>query len=467
MIHIQNVSFSYDDGESNLEKIQLAAAPGECILLCGASGCGKTTITKLVNGLIPHFEEGHLEGRAVVAHMVVGDTPLYQLSQKVGSVFQNPKSQFFNIDSDSELAFGLENCGTAPDLIRSRVDTVTKELEIQHLLHRNVFSMSGGEKQSLAFASVYAMNPQVYVLDEPSANLDTAATQHLRNQIKAIKAQGKTILIAEHRLYYLADLIDRAVYIESGRIRNIYTREAFLALSENERHSLGLRTIQPPEQKVIAPPPVSGALEIRDLTVKYKKETVISHLSFSASKGKVLGIVGHNGAGKSTLMRCIAGLIKPASGQILFEGKPLKEKARNKLCYMIMQDVNHQLFGDSVWNECTLSRGEEGHEEEITQALKAYDLLEFRDKHPMSLSGGQKQRLAIATGVAAGKEVLLFDEPTSGLDYSHMKAVSKTLRDLSHAGHVVIVITHDQELINDTCDQILDLNHLPRKECSL
>ena len=464
MIDIQNVSFSYEEGMETLSNINLHISQGECVLLCGASGCGKTTITKLINGLIPHFETGRLEGNTLVKGASVADTPLYVLSQTVGSVFQNPKSQFFNIDSDSELAFGLENNGVAPEEIRSRVREVTRQLQIQSLLHRNVFAMSGGEKQSLAFASVYAMNPDIYVLDEPSANLDAAATEHLRQQIQTIKAQGKTIVIAEHRLYYLADLIDRAIYISGGTIQHEYTRQQFLVLTEQQRHSLGLRTIQPPILKRFTPPPTSGALEIRNLTVKIKKKIIFEHLCFSASPGKVLGITGHNGAGKSTLLRCIAGLQKEASGEILLSGTPLKRKTRNRLSYMIMQDVNHQLFGDSVWNECLLSCTGAVNEPDICVALQDYHLLDKKEQHPMALSGGQKQRLAIVTGILAEKKILTFDEPSSGLDYAHMKLVSKTLRGLAEAGHLVLVITHDQELLNSTCDQVFHMGNTTSKE---
>ena len=425
MVEIEHVSFSYGNEENskNLTDIDFMIHSGECVLLCGASGCGKTTITKLVNGLIPHFQEGKLEGCTRVDGMEVKDLPLYELSQKVGSVFQNPKSQFFNIDSDSELAFGLENNGVDPSIIRERLDRVVKDMNIQHLLHRNVFSMSGGEKQTLAFASVYAMNPDVYVLDEPSANLDQKATENLREQIRMIKEQGKTIIVAEHRLSYLADLIDRAVLIQNGKIRKEYTREAFLQIPEPERHKMGLRTVFPQTCRITERAKETGVLQVKNLTVKRKKKIIFENLSFAVSPGMVLGILGHNGAGKSTLLRCIAGLQKEASGEIFYEGKKLSRKQRNKLCYMM--------------------------------ALDEFHLLELKEKHPMALSGGQKQRLAIVTGILAGKKVLMFDEPSSGLDYEHMCRVSSTLRKLSDAGCMVLVVTHDLELLNRTCDQIL------------
>ena len=187
---------------------------------------GKTTVTKLINGLIPHFVEcGVLSGQVFVNELEVPKTEMYRLAEEVGSVFQNPKSQFFNIDSDSEITFGLENAGVEPKKIKERYDATVSALKIRPLLGRNIFSMSGGEKQSLAFASVYAMNPSVFVLDEPTANLDADAIETLRGQILQLKKEGRTVVIAEHRLYFLMDLIDRAVFYPRWKDRaNIFWR---------------------------------------------------------------------------------------------------------------------------------------------------------------------------------------------------------------------------------------------------
>lgn len=459
MVDIKQVDFSYHGEETHgsLHRIDIQVRPGECVLLCGKSGCGKTTITKLINGLIPHFNDGDLSGETIVDNMAVADTPMYRLSEKVGSVFQNPKSQFFNIDSDSELAFGLENNGIAPDIIRRQVDKTVRDLHIEHLLHRDIFSMSGGEKQTLAFASVYAMNPEIYVLDEPSANLDRASTLTLGEQLKYIKEQGKSIIIAEHRLYYLTDIIDRAVFIVDGRIVKEYSRKEFLDLTDEERCRMGLRTLRQKNPSCSIIQREGGELEVKNLCVKDKKHTIFENISFSVSAGEILGVLGTNGAGKTTLMRCLAGLLKEYSGQVLYHGKPMKPKERNAACYMIMQDVNHQLFGESVWNECELSRDDNITDEEIENALSDFDLISFKDKHPMALSGGQKQRLAIVTGIVAGKKILIFDEPTSGLDYDHMCVVSQTLKDLAKSGHIVFVVTHDMEFLEITCDRVVQV----------
>ena len=459
MITIDNVSFGYSSEKDTLKNINLHVEAGECILLCGKSGCGKTTVTKLVNGLIPHFaENGRLEGQVFAAGMEVANTELYELSKKIGSVFQNPKSQFFNLDSDAELAFGLENIGAQPEYMRKRLQATVYELQIERLTRRGIFTMSGGEKQALAFGSVYAMNPDIYVLDEPTANLDQDAVAILRRQLGEIKRQGKTILIAEHRLYFLTDLIDRAVYMENGEIAGIYTRDEFFALSDEQRIRMGLRTLRTTAfQKADSPMREGGhVLTIKDLCCEIKGSRVFDHVSFHAGSGEIIGITGNNGAGKSTLMRCICGLAREKSGSVSLDGRPLTQKQRNQGCFCVMQDVNHQLFSDSVWNECALTAGED-NAAEIETVLRAFDLLECKDAHPMALSGGQKQRLAIACGVLSGKNILVFDEPTSGLDYEHMTAVAGTIRQLAEKEHIILIVTHDMEFLNCACDRILTL----------
>lgn len=457
MIGINNVSFSYKEREETLHDINLHVNKGECILLCGESGCGKTTVTKLMNGLIPHFtEDAILQGDVRVDSYTVPETELYELAKHVGSVFQNPKSQFFNLDTDSELAFGLENEGVAPEMMKERIEETVQSLGIQKLLNRNVFSLSGGEKQTLAFASVYAMKPDIYVLDEPTANLDVETTRKLRQQIKLLKEQGHTIVIAEHRLYFLTDLIDRAVYFQNGEIKKIFSGEEFQALKEEDRKEMGLRELVQTElllPKARETDDGKGFL-VKNLVCGYSKEPdVLRNVSFAALPGEVLAITGANGAGKTTLTRCLCGLLKEREGKITFYGQQLRHKQRQKHCFLVMQDVNHQLFCDSVWNECEQAGG--GDNNQIEEILQKFDLLSFKARHPMALSGGQKQRLAVATALLSGKEILIFDEPTSGLDYRHMQEVSQVIRDLARLGKIVIVVSHDQEFMQATCDRVL------------
>ena len=286
MISIDRVSFGYGEAQETLSQVSAAIAPGECVLLCGASGCGKTTVTKLINGLIPAFTPGcRLEGQVAVDGLDPGTTPMYELARKVGSVFQNPKSQFFNLDTDSELAFGLENEGRPPEEIRKRVADTVDALHLQDLQARSIFSLSGGQKQLLAFGSVYAMGPEIFVLDEPTANLDQDAIARLHDQIAGLKRQGRTVVIAEHRLYFLTDLIDRALYLRDGVLERTFTREQFCALTDGEREALGLRTLIPAACTLppVAPAGVNKGLSVEGLTCAYRNEpAVFQDLSFSS-----------------------------------------------------------------------------------------------------------------------------------------------------------------------------------------
>lgn len=460
MISIDNVSFGYGEAQETLSQVSAAIAPGECVLLCGASGCGKTTVTKLINGLIPAFTPGcRLEGRVEVDGLDPGTTPMHELARKVGSVFQNPKSQFFNLDTDSELAFGLENEGRTPEEIRKRVSDTVDALHLQELQARNIFSLSGGQKQLLAFGSVYAMGPEIFVLDEPTANLDQDAIARLHDQIAGLKRQGRTVVIAEHRLYFLTDLIDRVLYLRDGVLERTFTRKQFFALTDGEREALGLRTLIPAGCTLPAAAPAGAkeGLSVEGLTCAYRKEPpVFQALSFSARPEEVVAITGPNGVGKTTLSRCLCGLIREQAGQIALNGRPLNRKKRQKAAFCVMQDVNHQLFSDSVWGECRMS-APDAPDSSLKGVLDSLHLLPFRERHPMSLSGGQKQRLAVATALLSEKPILIFDEPTSGLDYARMVEVSGVIRSLAQQGRIVLVVTHDQEFLQRACDRVLRL----------
>lgn len=221
MIEFKDVAFQYEQGSSKgkIENINLTIHDGEVVLICGESGCGKTTLTRLINGLIPHYYEGTLTGQTIVEGIDVKNVSLYALSGVVGSVFQNPRTQFFTVDTTSEIAFGCENLAIDADEINLRIEKTVGALKIEDLLNRSLFALSGGEKQKIACASVSAMEPDIFVLDEPSSNLDIKSIRELKDVLRKWKAQGKTIVIAEHRLYYLMDIADRVLYMQGGQIK--------------------------------------------------------------------------------------------------------------------------------------------------------------------------------------------------------------------------------------------------------
>lgn len=459
MIKFENVNVTMQ-GKRILSDINLEIQDGEFVLICGESGCGKTTMTKLINGLIPHFvRDVSVDGTITVCGKNVAEMPMYEIAELVGSVFQNPRTQFFYTNSNAEMAFGLENRGVEPEYIRKRIKNTINELDIEKLEDRDVFSMSGGEKQLLAFASVYAMNPQIYVLDEPSANLDIAAMEKLSERMKVIKEKGHTVVVAEHRLAWIQKFADRIIYMKEGRIEQEFTSDEFKALSDLKRKQMGLRSIVPAQIQI---PEITGnsedaVLQIYNLSCKRKKQMIFQNISLSARAGDIIGITGKNGAGKSTFCNCLCGLLKPKGGEILYQGKKLSEKVRTKLFGMVMQEVNHQLFSDSVKNECLLAN-EEASEQEIRELLEKFDLEEYAEYHPMILSGGQRQRLAICQAVMGEKKLLIFDEPTSGLDFRHMCQVEKLMKQLSEEKYIIIVVTHDYEFLNRACKRYIRIN---------
>ena len=215
MIEIKNVSFSYQSGavSGGVRDVSLTIPDGQVVVLCGESGCGKTTLTRLINGLIPHYCEGELTGCVEINGQNVTAQPLYNTARLVGSVFQNPRSQFFNVDTMSEITFGCENLGMPREEILRRLEHTASVLHLKNLLGRSIFELSGGEKQKIACAGAFIMDSDVFVLDEPSANLDADAVIALRGRIAYLKSLGKTVVLSEHRLYYLHGIADRYVYL--------------------------------------------------------------------------------------------------------------------------------------------------------------------------------------------------------------------------------------------------------------
>lgn len=471
MIECQDVSFSYPastlpDSERQaggaLKHISCTIEDGSFVLLCGTSGCGKTTMTRLFNGLIPHYHEGTYTGSVYLDGKDTRDLSLFDISLKVGSVFQNPRSQFFNVDTTSELAFGPENHGIAEDLVRDRVKRVAAQLKLEPLLDRSIFSLSGGEKQKIACGSAAAIDPDIYVLDEPSSNLDAYAIADFRQLLFTLKSQGKTIIISEHRLYYLSGLFDRVLYLKDGEIEGDYTAEEFCGLSARQRDDMGLRPLDLAGLSEVEGTPQrmnEAVWTIKNVSFAYKHEPETLHITkTSFPSGSATAIIGHNGAGKSTFARCLCGLEKHFKGTVQDQIKNYSRKERLKLCYMVMQDVNHQLFTESLLDEILLSMRTK-NKQRAREILKEMDLLSFEDCHPMGLSGGQKQRVAVASAIASERPLILFDEPTSGLDLFHMRQVANVVNQVANAGRTALVVTHDPEFILRCCNYVLHLEN--------
>jgi energy-coupling factor transport system ATP-binding protein len=453
---MEDVSFAYEnnDNTQNLSDINLDIKKGEVILLCGESGCGKTTITRFLNGLIPNFFDGKRQGNVYLGNDLMSEMQIYEISKHIGSVFQNPKTQFFNVDTTSELVFGCENLSMDVDEIKKRLDGVVDDFNINDLVDKNIFKLSGGEKQKIACASVSAVWPDILVLDEPSSNLDSKSSWDFEYIIKKWKDQGKTVIIAEHKLFFLSDVVDRVIFIKDGKIT--YDWPIFEFKNINHRN-FGLRQLNIDDLELKRKEYYSKNpefMELKNFKFSYGKTQVLDIDNVKIPKNEIIAIIGKNGAGKSTFANCLCGLKKSCRGELIYDGKSLNRKDRIKKSYMVMQDVNHQLFTESVLDEVLLSMDEE--DLELAEViLRNLNLIQLKDAHPMALSGGEKQRVAIASAIASKKELLIFDEPTSGLDLKNMMKVSENLRYLQSLGITSFIITHDFELICEACSHIL------------
>ncbi|MDO4753659.1 MAG: energy-coupling factor transporter ATPase [Bacillota bacterium] len=494
MVRVEQVFFTPSGSKTPiLSGVDFELQKGECLLLCGRSGGGKTSISKLINALIPKFYDGSFEGKVEISGLDTSKSEIFEVSRFVSSVFQNPKTQFFNVSTTEEILFYLENRGFPRAFMKESLQRTASELRIHHLLNRNIFELSGGEKQIIAIASAYASGAEIVVLDEPSSNLDGAYIDLLRDALRILKKNGRTLIIAEHRFYYLAEILDRVFYVEDGKITRMWTGEAFRALDEESRKRLGLRDQHLTELQV---PDISSA------SVSYEKSFVIRQLDcvfrrqktagiFGAEEdsmesadalkkrrrrgvsidnvaiplGSVVGIVGKNGVGKSTLIRTLLGLEKGMRTEVEMAGKRLSGRQRVKKGYLVMQDVNHQLFSESVESEVELGKSPRRTPEEVRAVMERLNIYDLKEKHPLSLSGGQKQRVAVASAILSDADLVCFDEPTSGMDYENMLKISKLVRESVREDNVVLIISHDIEFLNETVDYIIDLEDYPlRKE---
>lgn len=458
MIKLESVSFSYQSTPdfNSVDQLDLHIKKGEIVVLCGRSGCGKTTVTRLVNGLIPHFFEGELKGEVWVDGKDVAQTELSDFAKTCGSMFQNPKSQFFNIDTTSELAFGCENLALSPEEIHSRMESSIQKLELSHLKDRNIFQLSGGEKQQIAMGSIHAATPDLYVLDEPSSNMDAVAIERLRNLIITLKEEGKTVVISEHRLSYLLGIAHRFLYFSEGKLSEEFTSSQLLELTDAERENRGLRQLDLDKilYKKQATTSSRIGLQVEHLKCYKNKKQVLNVRQLSLPTEAVVAVIGGNGAGKSTFVESVTGLIN-TEGKVVIGGINLQSSERVRKSYIVMQDVNRQLFCPSVEEELSLNSTKSA--EEIHTLLEQMDIARTKERHPASLSGGQKQRVAICTAFSSKKELMCYDEPTSGLDLTGMKNFCDLVSQTCNQHTLTLIITHDLELVLGCCTHVVHL----------
>ncbi|HGN5289980.1 cobalt transport ATP-binding protein cbiO [Streptococcus pyogenes] len=464
MITLKNISYTTNSNEKILDDINLNIKKGEFVVITGKSGSGKTTLASVINGLISHTYEGTLTGEAYINGENINDLELSQISNKVGTVFQDPRSQFFMTDPFNEVAFGLSNMRLNKDEIKRRVENSLKVFGIEHLKEKSIFKLSSGEKQKVAIASCYAMEPDIYLFNEPTANLDIQSIFDLRDILKELKKFGKTIVVLEHRLFYLPNLLDRMIVIRDGKIEREFSKKTLLDVQNNcqDIRSLYLNDLTAVNytKPNVKENPILEVKKISYSHSKQEKNDVLKDISITAFGNEIIGIIGENGVGKTTFARVCSGLLKEKDGNIFVEGKKYTHKKRLGKVYFVMQDSDFQLFTGSVEEE--LSIGKSGAmltDEEKNTIMSRFEILNFKDRHPMTLSRGQKQRLTIAVATTSESKIIFFDEPTSGLDKNSMDLVSQSILEISDKNKVLFVISHDYEFLLSVCNRIIYLKN--------
>ena len=461
IIRFENVSYTYPfQTHKALDGISFAIPAGEAVLCTGASGCGKSTLVRMLNGLIPHYFHGNMQGRVRVCGAETATCHIHEISKHVGTLFQEPEQQFFALTVADEMAFALECRGIAPEQIQAKIRAEADRFRLAHLMAASVFDLSEGEKQKVALASILAQSPSVIVLDEPSANLDSGATEEFARILTDLKQQGMTLFIADHRLYWLNKLVDRAFVLENGRICETGSFSILEKRSVQDRYGLRQTRVQAPSVAMVSAGQADGeGFRIENLSFAFKNRTpVFESAAAFLPKASVIAVTGANGAGKTTFARLLTGLLRPRSGEIYYRGRTASPKDLLKHGSIVLQNTDHQLHMKTAGQELAAAARHLPKAERRQRAkdlLGVFNLSDFIDRHPQSLSGGQKQRLVIACGIIKDPDILILDEPTSGLDGLNMRIIANAIKKLSENGTCVLVISHDQELISTACTHVL------------
>lgn len=492
MIRFTDVGFSYANlSSSAIHNINLEIDDGECVLITGPSGCGKSTLCRCLNGLIPHFYGGRINGSVQVQDVDVFHSSTKDLATSVGMVFQDPENQLVKSQVDSEVAFALEHQGMKPALMQKRVEEALDIVGIDHLRRRNVSTLSGGEKQKVAIASVLVMHPEVLVLDEPTSELDPKSAEDVLQVVKRLNEElGLTILLVEHRIDRVLPFVDRVLSMDAGEIEFDGTPRQWIQQNAETQVSrippvsqLGLLLLQQDAQipltikearTTLLPVLKKRKLKIeKTLEKKGKKKNKalvdvrkcwyhypdgpygVQNLSLTIHPGEFISIIGRNASGKTTVAKLLTGLLKPTKGHIFIDGADVTKIPPDQLAGttgLVFQDPNMHLFADTVDEEISfMMQNLQWDEKKIQDSLETmstlFDLTAYKQQFPRMLSSGEKQRVALASVLAAQPKLLILDEPTRGLDATLKHQLMSFLMDYQQAGGTILLISHDIELI--------------------
>jgi len=466
---VENLSFRYRDRAGTaIRDISFAARAGEILLIAGASGCGKTTLVRAVNGLIPRSYKGEMSGRILVHGEDAAALKLSAISRKIGTVLQDPERQILGTKVLNEVAFGLENLGLAREEIFQRVDESLARLKIQHLRDRDTFLLSGGEKQKVALAGVLAMRPSILLLDEPLASLDPASAAETLDAVRFLADEGMTVLMVEHRVEDVLRIRpERALYMTEGIVRYFGETQGLSRVVNYREVKLPAEDIIRRARKDSAPAEIrilpgasastsgnDALVRFEDVTFGYESNVEILHgINLEIKRGDVIAVLGPNGSGKTTFVKHAIGLLKPKSGRVLVNGKDTREatvaEIAGTLGY-VFQSPSHMLFAPTVREELAfgptnLKHSKEDIEKEVKEALRIVNLSEYEQDPPLSLSFGQQKRVSIAAILAMRSKILAMDEPTAGQDYRNYMNFMDSILQLP-GFEAALFITHDVDL---------------------
>lgn len=444
--------------------------PGELLAITGPSGCGKSTLALCLAGFIPHAYGGKMEGVVRIQGRDTRDYPAGGLSGIVGLVQQDPDAQLCTLTVSDEVAFGPENLRIPPEEIRERVHFALQAVGALDLKDRKVHTLSGGEKQRVAIASVLAMTPVLLILDEPTANLDPSCTREvLRTMEKLREEQGISIIVIEHRLERLVPISDRLLLMEKGRIveestdRKLHRR--YLPAAGWTDSGTDLRQGEPAglEKKGEKLP----LLSVENLQAGYEGREVLKGISFCAYPGETLAIMGDNGSGKTTLLLALLGVLKPGEGRIFLNGKDItgmRVARRARDLGLVFQNPNHQIFENTVFKEAVLpslflsKEAPREIEQKVERLLEEFGLRRFRDNNPFALSLGEKKRLTLVSVLAYSPGVLILDEPLVGQDGDRLKLLISALEEHRAQGGVTLMVCHEPAVVVACCQRVLFLS---------
>jgi energy-coupling factor transporter ATP-binding protein EcfA2 len=467
LVSVAGLSFRYRDRDSlALQDITFDVPAGEVLLVAGASGCGKTTLIRCLNGLIPRSYKGELQGRIELLGQDTAGMPLARISQMVGTVLQDPERQILGTRVLYEVAFGLENLALPRDEIRERAEQALAYLNIMDLRDRETFHLSGGEKQKVALAGVLAMRPRILILDEPLASLDPASAYETLDFVRQLADEGMTVIMIEHRVEDVLRIRpDRVLFMSEGRLRYlgapdgmsgaIDTREVKLPASQ----IIARAKTEPPEPVVLPllkpeDPPGEPIVRFEHASFAYEPGHPVLHdVSLDIHRGDIVAVLGPNGAGKTTLIKHAIGLLKPTEGHVLVDGRDTRQlsvaQVASTLGY-VFQSPSHMLFAPTVHDELAFGPRNLHHdpaqiEKEVIHALDVVNLPGMENDPPLALSFGQQKRVSIAAVLAMRSRVLVMDEPTAGQDYRNVLDFMDAIVQMP-GFEAILFITHDVDL---------------------